>query len=118
MKVLIVDDEALLAKALARAFEKKNHQVITCFGGEEGLDAWNTEDPDIVLLDVVMPGLTGPQVIEARRKVEKNIRAKVVLMSAHSGVKGKAMAVDLGADEFISKPFENVFELIESIEKL
>ncbi len=122
MKVLIVDDEFIVAKALARAFESRNHQVVLAHTGEEGVEKWESFAPEVVLLDVVMPGLTGPQVIEEfRRRQDSNSplsSAKIVLMTAHSGVRDRAAAHGLGANEFIQKPFEDIFSLVTQIEKM
>ena len=119
MKLLVVDDEMIVARALSRAFTSRGHEVTVAHSGEEGLEKWQTLDPDAVLLDVVMPGLTGPQVIEEfKKKSDNKPRAQVVLMTAHSGVKGRDAALELGADEFIQKPFEDVFKLITQVEDL
>jgi DNA-binding response OmpR family regulator len=122
MKVLVVDDEMIVAKALARAFASKGHAVAMAHTGEEGIEKWEEFSPDVVMLDVVMPGLTGPQVVEEYRRRQESgkplPRAKVVLMTAHSGVRGREHALELGADDFIAKPFENIFDLVTRVEKL
>ena len=107
MKILIVDDEVIIAKALARAFAAKKHEVVLRHSGEEGLEAWEMESPDIVFLDVIMPNLTGPQVIQEfkKRNPQKSEKCFIILMTAHSGVKHKESALAAGADEFIQKPF-------------
>ncbi len=115
----MVDDETIVAKALSRAFASRGHEVEVAHSGEEGLEKWLSWNPDAVLLDVVMPGLTGPQVIEEYgKKMASRIRPKVVLMTAHSGVKGLEPAKLLGADDFIQKPFEDIFGLVKHIEDL
>ena len=68
MKILVVDDEPIVARALSRAFVAKGHEVTVAHSGEEGLEKWIENSPDAVMLDVVMPGLTGPQVIEEYKK--------------------------------------------------
>jgi DNA-binding response OmpR family regulator len=119
MKILVVDDEHIVARALSRAFSSKGHKVIVAHSGEEGLKSWIETAPDAVLLDVVMPGLTGPQVIEEyTKKDDSPSRAQIILMTAHSGVKGRDAARELGADEFIQKPFEDVFKLVTQVEDL
>jgi DNA-binding response OmpR family regulator len=119
MKILIVDDELIVARALQRAFTSKGHEVTLAHSGEEGLEKWLSFSPDAVLLDVVMPGLSGPQVIEEyQKRGHTGQRAQVILMTAHSGVKGREPARELGADEFIQKPFEDVFKLVSQIEEL
>src|ERR1700681_1428279 len=99
MNVLVVDDEVIIARALSRAFESKGHMVTTAHSGEEGLEKWIELTPDAVMLDVVMPGLTGPQVIEEYHRRKGSSGGKVVLMTAHSGIKGRDAAIQLGADD-------------------
>ena len=126
MKILIVDDEVIVAKALARAFQSKGHQVEVAHAGEEGLERWFNFLPDAVLLDVVMPGLTGPQVIDEFKKnrdsregpMPSKYDPTIILMTAHSGIKGREAALVLGAHEFVQKPFEDVFALVEQLQQL
>lgn len=115
MRLLIIDDEDLVRRSLRRAAESRGHEVSEADNGETGLKMWRTEDPDLVLLDVLMPRLTGPQVL---KEVGTPRTAKVILMSAYTGEYGMDKAKDLGADLFIPKPFHNIFEVIETAEKL
>ncbi len=124
MKVLIVDDEVIVAKALKRAFLASGHEVFLAHTGEEGLMLWNMKKPDVVFLDVVMPGMSGPQVIQEYNKQTgtENIanyhKHVVILMTAHSSVKHKESALEIGADDFIQKPFENVFDVVKRAQQL
>lgn len=115
MKTLIVDDEPLVRRSLSRAFQSKGHTTIEAENGEEGLELWLKETPQLIILDVLMPGLSGPQVI-AEMGVSKT--GFVVLMSAYSGEHNVASTAQIGVDLFIPKPFENIFEVVEKIEKL
>lgn len=113
MKVLIVDDEPLVRRSLSRALKNRNHEVAEAADGPSGLETWKSWDPDLVFLDVLMPGLTGPQVLSA---IGRERRAKVVLMSAFSGdAGGTDMA---GADLFLSKPFDDIFAVVATAEGL
>jgi DNA-binding response OmpR family regulator len=119
MKVLVVDDEVIVARALGRAFQSKGHTVTLAYTGEEGLEKWLEINPDIIFLDVVMPALTGPQVIqEFKKRNAAQTKTKIILMTAHSGVKGHEAALNLGADDFIQKPFEDIFNLVAKTELL
>lgn len=122
MKILIVDDEPLVRKSLSRACRSRSHDVIEAVDGTEGLSKWRSEKPDLVFLDVLMPGLSGPEIL---RELEKepvfntsSKRAKVILMSAYSGEHNIVTAQQMGADRFIPKPFENVFEVVTEGERL
>lgn len=115
MKVLVVDDEALVRRSLGRALRSKGHDVVEAADGAAGLEAWRASDPDLVFLDVLMPGLTGPQVLSSYGAQR---RAKVILMSAFAG-DSKVENPELhGADIFIPKPFDDIFEIVSIAERL
>ena len=112
MKVLIIDDEPLVRRSLKRAFQMQGHEVIDAVDGEQGLELWRCEKPDVVFLDVLMPKLTGPQVL---RQIGSDRTGRIIMMSAYSGdTKIEANGVDL----FISKPFQDIFEITKIAEGL
>ncbi len=115
MNVLIVDDEALICRSLMRAFESRGHTVRTASDGIQGLATWREWPPDVALVDVLMPGLTGPQLLE---KIESANTAQIILMSAYTGDFDLKRAEELGAHLFLAKPFANIFEVVERAEKL
>ena len=115
MKILIVDDEPLVRKSLSRACRSKGHEVIEAVDGSEGLTKWREADPELVFLDVLMPGLSGPEVLRA---IGRTTKAKVILMSAYSGEHNIVTAQQMGADLFIPKPFEDVFQVVQKAEVL
>ena len=112
LKVLIVDDEPLIRLSLSRAFKSRGADVDIAEDGLQGEEKWVGSEPDIVVLDVLMPGLTGPQLIE---KVKAKSNAKIVLISAYSGDYDVDSVKKLGADLFISKPFQNIFDIVDKI---
>jgi CheY-like chemotaxis protein len=114
MKVLIVDDEPLVRRALQRAFQSAGHEVREAVSGEEALNVWPQFEPDVVFLDVIMPGLTGPQVLE---EVEDQ-KAKVVLMSAYAGDQEVQAGEGARAVQFLAKPFSDVFAVVKMAESL
>jgi CheY-like chemotaxis protein len=113
MKVLIVDDEPLIRRSLQRAFEKQGHQVVTAPDAFEGLDLWLRDDPDVCLVDVIMPKMTGPELI---KKMGESRRSKVVLMTAFSG--DNESVVQVQYDLFLRKPFEDIMKVIKQVEEL
>jgi DNA-binding response OmpR family regulator len=114
MKILIVDDEPIIRRSLERAATLRGHTVKTAADGEEGGRAWLSFDPDLVFLDVLMPVLSGPQLLQSL----ETVRARVILMSAYTGEYNLDRAKELGADLFLAKPFQNIFEVIERGEEL
>lgn len=114
-KILIVDDEPLIRKSLEKVFSGQNYKIFLAEDGLKGLGLWRTEKPDLVFLDVLMPGLSGVQVL---KEIGTEKSGKVVLMSAYSGEYNLEKAQSIGADLFLSKPFEDIFSLIGIAEKL
>ncbi len=116
MKILIIDDEPLIRRSLVRALKSRQHDVFEADDGLSGLQSWLTLDPDIVVLDVLMPGLTGPQVIVKARAEAIALKAKVVLISAYTGENRTQDHSLQGADLFIPKPFQDIFAVVDQIE--
>lgn len=115
MKVLVVDDEVLVRRSLIRALARKGYEVLEASDGAEGLSIWKEHSPDVVFLDVLMPRLTGPEVL---REIGDKNTAKVILMSAFTGEHNKQTAQEMGASLFVSKPFEDIFAVVNLIEEL
>lgn len=115
IKVLIIDDEKLVRLSLERVFKKSGHIVELAEDGEVGLDKWMSFEPELVILDILMPKLNGPEVLE---KMKPKSKSKVILISAYSGEYNLQKAQDIGADLFISKPFENIFDVLKQAESL
>lgn len=116
-KVLIIDDEPLVRRSLRRALESQSFLVHEAVDGKQGLQVWEQVHPDLVFLDILMPGLTGPQVL-AELKPELRNQSKVVLISAYSGEYNLESAKSLGADHFIPKPFEDIFGIVKLVSKM
>ncbi|MBA3890657.1 MAG: sigma-54-dependent Fis family transcriptional regulator, partial [Gemmatimonadaceae bacterium] len=100
--VLIIDDEPDIASALGTFFERKGHQVSRAFTGEEGVATLRRERPDIVLLDVRLPDMTGFDVLERTRDAQP----VVVMITGHGDVALAVRAMQSGAENFLTKPIE------------
>ncbi len=107
-KVLIVDDEPDLVKGLALNFKREGYEVFTATDGATALKLAAEENPHLVLLDVVMPGLSGLDVCREMRRKEADTR--IVMMSAKSEDIDRIVGLEVGADDYLSKPF-NLREL-------
>jgi len=101
-KVLVVDDEPQLARALAINLRAHGWDVVTASDGRSALDAAATEHPDVVLLDLGLPDMDGVQVIEGIRGWTS---VPIVVLSARQHGEDKVEALDLGADDYVTKPF-------------
>ncbi|MEN0058088.1 MAG: response regulator [Bdellovibrio sp.] len=115
MKILIVDDETLVRRSLSRALKNKGYEVQEAVNGTEGLLLWKSWEPQLIFLDVLMPGLTGPEVL---REMGSENKAKVILMSAFSGEHNMQTALQMGANLFVPKPFEDIFAVVKMAEDL
>lgn len=103
MRVLVVEDEATMAEAVRSGLEAEGFAVDVAADGETGL--WmGTEQPyDVILLDIMLPGMNGYQICRALR--EADVWTPVLMVTAKDGELDEAEALDLGADDYITKPF-------------
>jgi two-component system, OmpR family, KDP operon response regulator KdpE len=101
-KVLVVDDEPALARALAINLRAHGWEVVTAADGRSGLDAAATEHPDVIVLDLGLPDMDGTEVLAGVRGWTK---VPVVVLSARQHGEDKVEALDLGADDYVTKPF-------------
>jgi DNA-binding response OmpR family regulator len=111
-KVLLVDDENALLRVFGIKLKLAGYDVVTAPSGEEALDLMNSTCPDIILLDVIMPGMDGFEVLEKVRAISE---LPVIVFSAKSENAQKALS--LGANDFLSKPFD-VDDLVKRIDEL
>jgi two-component system, OmpR family, response regulator len=103
MKVLLVDDEPRLAATLAAGLRAEGFVVVTASDGDDGLWHAVEDEFDVIVLDIMLPGLNGYQVL--RRMREKDVWTPVMMLTAKDGDYDQADAFDLGADDYLTKPF-------------
>ncbi len=114
MKILVVDDEELLVKGIRFNLQKEGYEVISGYNGEEAVLLAQNENPDLVILDVMMPKLDG---FAACGKIREFSDVPIILLTAKSDDMDKLMGFDYGADDYLTKPF-NVLELKARIKAL
>lgn len=102
MKVLVIDDEPQIRRALRVFLEQNHHEVHLAASGEEGLDQAALTLPELVILDLAMPGLNGYEVCKQLRTWSK---APIIILSVRDQEEDKIKALDMGADDFLTKPF-------------
>ena len=105
-KVLLVEDEAALADGVARGLKAEGFEVEIAYDGITGLERARHDDVDVVVLDIMLPGLNGYRVCRALR--EEGVGTPILMLTAKSGEYDEAEALDTGADDFLSKPFSFV----------
>lgn len=105
-RILIIDDDAATIRLLQRVFRNR-YEVSSASTGEEGLTAIPRFRPDLILLDIEMPGMNGYDTCERIKADEKYQTIKVLLVSGHSSLDERLKGYDVGADDYVSKPFDN-----------
>lgn len=113
-KILVVDDEHLIRWSLEQNLKKQGYEIITAGNGEDALRLAREEQPELVLLDIQLPGIGGIEVLEKIKEFDEDII--VIMVTAHGGLETAVNAMRLGAYDYISKPF-NLDELSIVIKK-
>ena len=103
MKILIVDDEPDVAKVLAESVRLQGHEPLVAASGEEGLALLNQKRPDAVFLDIVMPGMSGIEVLRRIRQVHPAL--PVIVITGHASTAEIEQANHLGVTDCLQKPF-------------
>ncbi len=116
-KVLIVDDNKENIDLIAYFLKPQNYQILTALDGIEALEIVERDEPDIILLDIMLPKMDGFQVCERIKKDRKTQFIPIIMITALKELKDKIRSLEVGADDFISKPFENV-ELLTRVKSL
>src|SRR5437764_697982 len=114
MRVLIVDDEEVLRDVLEVVLRREGFDVVLASSGEEALNVLDTEDVDLMILDVMLPGISGIDTLRAVRISNPNL--PVVVITAFSSIDGAIEAMKHGAFHYIPKPFKNE-EVILTVNK-
>ena len=107
MKILVVDDEALLVKGIRFNLKSDGYEVITGSNGQEAVELTKSESPDLVVLDVMMPVMDG---LTACGKIREFSDVPIILLTAKADDMDKLIGFDHGADDYLTKPF-NILEL-------
>ncbi|MBR5271546.1 MAG: response regulator transcription factor [Clostridia bacterium] len=100
--ILIIEDEKNINDILAFKFEKEGYRTISAFDGVKGLEMALNENPDIILLDVMLPGMDG---FEVCRRVRDRSSVPIIMLTAREDEVDKVLGLELGADDYITKPY-------------
>jgi DNA-binding response OmpR family regulator len=103
VRVLVVEDERKLAEAVASALRAEHYDVVVASTGEDGFFRANAEVFDLLVLDVMLPGRSGLEILRALRA--RRIETPVLILTARDGVDDRVLGLDLGADDYLVKPF-------------
>ncbi len=102
-KVLLVDDDAGIIEVLRLYFEKEGYQVSACMQGDKAVATFNIANPDIVILDLMLPGMDGNDICRELRKISD---VPIIMLTARTDTIDKVVGFELGADDYVAKPFE------------
>ena len=116
-KVLVVDDDPVILKLLQVNFEMEGFAVVTASDGNEGLSAARAEHPDVVVTDVMMPGMDGLALVAALRSEPGTEKTPIIVLSAKAQTSDRRDGLRAGADDYVTKPFEPL-ELVERVTTL
>ena len=103
MRVLIVEDERKLAQMLSSALEAEHYDVVVAATGEDGFYRANAELFDLVVLDLMLPGRSGLEILQTLR--QRHVETPVLILTARDGVEDRVLGLDRGADDYLVKPF-------------
>lgn len=103
-KILVVDDEQPIADILQFNLEKEGYEVVCAYDGEEALKKVEEENPDMILLDVMLPVKDG---MEVCREVRKTHNMPIIMLTAKDSEIDKVLGLEMGADDYVTKPFSN-----------
>jgi len=104
-KILIVDDEKDIVKMLDYNLKKDGYRVISASDGEDALDLAGREHPDLIVLDLMLPGLDGLEVCKTLKKEGKTASIPIIMLTAKTQESDKVIGLELGADDYMTKPF-------------
>ena len=113
--VLIIEDDRALRRGLAMNFELRGYRVLTAADGNEGIKLAFDSGPDLIVLDIMLPGFSGLEILSELR--EKGRDVPILILSARGTTDNKIEGLDLGADDYLSKPFA-LSELFARVEAL
>ena len=103
VRILVVEDERKLAEVLASALRAEHYEVVLAPTGEDGFFRANAETFDLVLLDLMLPGRNGLEILQTLRK--RQVQTPVLILTARDGIDDRVLGLDLGADDYLVKPF-------------
>jgi len=101
-KILIVDDEKIIVRLLSRSLQSDGYEVVKAYSGEQGLEVFNSESPDIVVTDIKMPGMDGLELLKKIKEIDSE--KEVIIVTGHGDIDSTITALQYGASDFINKP--------------
>ena len=115
MRILLVEDEVKVGSFIRRALEEESYAVDLCTEGEQAIELARTHPYDTIILDIMLPGLSGFEILRQLRK--EGVKTSVLILTARTGVDERVKGLDSGADDYLTKPFA-IEELLARVRAL
>ncbi|MBA1333709.1 MAG: Phosphate regulon transcriptional regulatory protein PhoB (SphR) [Firmicutes bacterium] len=112
--ILVIDDEEHILELIKYNLEKEGYRVITCETGEDGFKAMDKEIPDLLILDLMLPGIDGLEVCKKIRREDITANLPIIMLTAKGEEIDKVVGLETGADDYLTKPF-SIRELIARV---
>ena len=103
-RILVVDDEKPISDIIKFNMAKEGYEVLTAFDGREALEVFSAENPDVIILDLMLPEIDG---LEVARTIRKTSNVPIIVLSAKDTEFDKVIGLEIGADDYVTKPFSN-----------
>ncbi len=116
-KILVVEDEATLQKALVEVLEQSGYEALSAMDGERGLQLAKEENPDLILLDIILPKMDGFEVLKALKEDPKAANIPVIILTNLGDVSSVQQALELGANSYLVKADFHLNDVIEKVER-
>jgi two-component system alkaline phosphatase synthesis response regulator PhoP len=104
-KILIVDDEMSTLMPLKRSLESENYAVVEAYDGHEAIKKANEEIPDLIILDLMLPGMDGIEVCQHLKTDTQTEKIPIIMLTAKDNINDKVEGLQIGADDYVTKPF-------------
>jgi len=104
-KILIIEDDRDIVEMLKYNLEGEGYEIITAFNGKDGIDQASKQKPDLIILDIMLPVIDGFEVCKILKKNNATVHIPIIILSAKSQETDKIVGLELGADDYITKPF-------------
>lgn len=117
MKILLVEDNEMNRDMLSRRLSRKGHAVLLALSGEQALESARSDSPDIILMDVGLPGIDGWEATRRLKRASDTAAIPVIALTAHALAQDRKLAEEAGCDEYETKPvdFQRLLEKIEAL---
>ncbi len=116
-KILFIEDEPSLQKTLGEKLKKRGHEVLCAFDGEEGVRLAGESDPDLILLDIILPKKSGFEVLQDLKSNSETERIPVIILTNLENIEEVERALELGSTTYLVKANYSLDEVVEKVEK-